>query len=833
MKPLILFLCAVTASGAARPIVLVENGASHYSIAISAEASPSEKRAAAELQRFLEEMSGARLPVVTDEERGGDLILVGAGRGVDRLNLDIPFDKLGPEGFALKTAGRHVVIAGGRQRGTMYGVYAFLEKLGCRWFTPEMSRIPKSRTITVTPLDETQTPAFEYREPYFTEAFDADWAARNKTNGHFSKLDESAGGKVEYYPFVHSFEQLVPPSEYFPDHPEYFSLIAGKRRDVRSQLCLTNAEVLRIATEKVLQWIREHPAATIFSVSQNDWTGWCECDRCRRVEEEEGGVHSGPLLRFVNALAEEVGKKHPDKLIDTLAYWYTEAPPSKTRPRPSVRIRLCPIGACEAHPYEKCDRNAYFMNNLRAWSKVTGQLYIWHYNTNFAHYLLPFPDFDELTADIPMYKRNGVVGLFMEGAYPPGGGAEMAELRSYVMARLMWDTSADVNREIDDFLEGVYGRAAKPIREYFDLLHQQVRGSPRGQGHHLWIYQQPGAPYLSKSFLSRAAELFRQAEAAAGDDDVRRRVLKARLPLDYVELWRTKAFSVRDGSYQPADLDTLKERFLEFMARVRGFGITQLHEGRDLKWDEDEFAARMKAYPVVTIENASLRADIVPELNGRIVRLIDKRSNIDVLHQADPGERSYPDVSGIAASIYPDYQARAWDVRWEAAPSSGSEELALTGIAVNGINLRRTIRLDGLSVRTITEAENSAAAPVPLAMLSRAEFRLGAADEPGIALAYRGQNGVAVDRTLFRPGLETQGTDIVAGDDCPQGEWRALHRSGGLKVVNRFVADQVQRCLASWTVRGENRLALGLWTQERVLGPGEALRLNADYTVEP
>jgi len=150
---------------------------------------------------------------------------------------------------------------------------------------------------------------------------------------------------------VHSFNQMIPPEKYFSSHPEWFSLIDGARRSERSQLCLTNKEMLQESIKNVLEWIQQHPEARIISVSQNDWTGWCECDNCRRVEEEEGGVHSGPLLRFVNAVADEIGKKYPDKLIDTLAYWYTEDPPAKVRPRPNVRIRLCPIGVCESHPY--------------------------------------------------------------------------------------------------------------------------------------------------------------------------------------------------------------------------------------------------------------------------------------------------------------------------------------------------------------------------------------------------------------------------------------------------------------------------------------------------
>ena len=171
-------------------------------------------------------MSGARLPITAEPQR--DMVLVGRSPALDKLNLRIPFDDLGPEGFALKTAGRHLVIAGGRLRGSMYGVYGFLEKLGCRWFTADVSRIPKMRTITVAALDETQKPAFEYREPFFAEASDADWAARNKANGSIQKLDAARGGKVQYYPFVHSFNSLVSPAVILQGAPRI--LLAHRRQ---------------------------------------------------------------------------------------------------------------------------------------------------------------------------------------------------------------------------------------------------------------------------------------------------------------------------------------------------------------------------------------------------------------------------------------------------------------------------------------------------------------------------------------------------------------------------------------------------------------------------
>lgn len=779
---------ALLPAAGARDIALVVNGKSTYSIALPSQASPSERRGALELQRFLEEMSGARLPIVPDSATRRNLIFVGRGAGVDGLRLSIAFDQLGPEGFALKTSGRHLVIAGGRQRGTMYGVYTFLEKLGCRWYARDASVIPKKPSISVPPLDETQRPAFEYREPFLTEAFDKNWAARNRTNGDHSELDESTGGKVRYYPFVHSFYEMIPPEKYFATHPEYFSLIDGKRRVERGQLCLTNPEVLRLGVEAVERWIREHPDVTIFSVSQNDWEGWCECEQCARVEREEGGVHSGPMLRYVNALAEQIGQRHPDKLIDTLAYWYTEAPPRHARPRPNVRIRLCPIGACEAHPYEKCERNAYFMRNLREWSKITNQLYIWHYNTNFSHYLLPFPDFDELAADIPMYRRHGVVGLFMQGAYAPNGGGENAELRSWVLSRLLWDPNIDSQAAVREFHHGYYGKAAAPMLEYFNLLHQQVRA-----GKHIWIFD---VPDYSPAFVRDARALFAKADASADTEPLKRRVRKARLPIDYTEYLHARQFHSNGEWYQPSSLPDLKDRFSSLLASLRDFGITSIHEGRDLAWDESEFAKRMKPYRVQRVDGEGLRAEIVPELTGRVIRLLETRNSLDLLDTPNSGDRGYPDVGGLVAFAHPDFHGVAWPATWT------WDNGRLRGTLDNGLRLSRILTVEGSALRTELTAVNESGAPLEVALQSRGEFK--------------------VTDMMVAPG------DLSSGSlPCqPSGEWRLTNR-----VVVRAPAAELDRCSIVWSAKGPGRRALVLWSKKQILRPGESIRLHTDYEV--
>jgi hypothetical protein len=803
---------------------LVRQGVSRYSICLSAEASPSEKHGAEELRRFLEEMSGARLPLLTGDSPVPELaILVGRSPQTDSLQPPLAIDALGDEGFVLRTVGKRLVIAGGRKRGTMYGVYSFLEKLGCRWFAPGVQKIPRLKNITVQALNESHRPSFEYREPFFTEAFDRDWAARNKANGASMKLDEPSGGKVTYYPFVHSFYTMIPPEKYFDSHPEYFSLIDGKRRHERGQLCLTNPDLLKESVKNVLGWIREHPEAGIYSVSQNDWTGWCECDRCQRVEREEGGVHSGPMLRFVNAVAEEIEKVYPDKLIDTLAYWYTEEPPSKVRPRKNVRIRLCPIGVCEAHPYEQCPRNAYFMKNLKAWSKITSQLYIWHYNTNFAHYLSPFPDFDELAADIPMYSRNGVVGLFMEGAYPEGGGGENAELRSYVMSRLMWDARTDAAEAVREFIEGVYGEAAPAMKEYFELQHRQVRFPPAGAGNHLQIFMHTGAPYLSGDFISRSRAVLARALDSADTEAARKRVRHALLSIEYVDLMQGRGHVIRDGKFAPADAEGLRRRYGRFIEEIRGVGMGRLRESTPLADDEKAYYKSLESYDVTTLENGRWLVDISPGLNGRILRLVEKKTGRDLLLAADSGQFSYPNTGGAVVSVYPDYHSRqALTLNWK-VESANSREAVLLGTAENGLTVRHSIALreDG-GIRMKTTADNPGAGEISAAIQSR--FELDAGQSGSRSISFKRRDGMVWERTLSENDRDPSAAENFAGDGMPDGEIRLS--MGGANSIFRIPASPGGRAYANWGLRTAGSITLGFWSEQKKLKKGESLSLE-------
>lgn len=554
---------------------LVRDGRSDYVVVLGSNASPSEHRAAAEFKRFIQEISGASLPYVEDSSNVPEkAIVIGDCKALRAVVPNIDLSNLGDEGYAIRTVGTRLLIAGGKLRGTMYGVYAFLEEqLGCRWYSSAVSYIPKNKNISLKELDITDKPAFEYRDVFYFDAFDKDWAARNRTNGATARLDTETGGRVEYYPFVHSFSSLVPQDKYWDSHPEYYSMVDGKRVKDSTQLCLTNLDVLKIATQTVLQWMREHPEAKIYSVSQNDCYNNCQCPKCKAVYEEEGSP-SGLMLRFVNAIAEETAKVYPDKLIDTLAYQWTENPPKITKPRSNVRVRLCPIFCCEAHPYETCDRkeNVAFMDSLTKWSKLTDNLYIWHYNTSFSNYLNPFPQFLQLADTTKLYKRSGVKGVFWEGSYQSLGGAT-AELSAYLLAKLSWNPDQDYLAIMKDFVNGYYGKAAPYIWDYLMLLQKKVVDD----NIHVCIWAGPTDAYLTPEIVAKSHELFDKAEAVAESDAVRDRVKFARMSIRYVELMQPVITNtVGDKKAE------LEKQFEEFASDCRCMDITQINEGEGL-----------------------------------------------------------------------------------------------------------------------------------------------------------------------------------------------------------------------------------------------------------
>jgi len=573
-------LCAgVTGKSSAAPLLLAENGRSAYRIVVADDASPSTKYAAEELQTFIGQIAGVKLPIVSDKRPISPReIILGGNAHLKQLDTEIDFDKLGPEGYVIRTVGEHLVIAGGRQRGNLYGVYGLLEDhLGCRWFAPGVSQIPKLQRLAIGPLNDRQVPVLEYREPFTFDCFDGDWCARNRVNSSSGRLEAKHGGKIKFAGgfFCHTFNRLVPPEKYFAEHPEYFSLVKGERLKDRSQLCCTNEDVIRLCTEGIRAAMRSQRDAFAFSVSQNDWHNYCECDKCQALAKREGS-QMAPVLQLVNRVAEAVEKEFPDKVVETLAYQWTRKAPKTMRPRPNVVVRLCSIECCFSHSLQDCDSeaNRKFRADAAAWAKVGNRLWVWDYVTDFRHYLLPFPNQRIRNDNIRFFIRHNVKGIFEQDTYNSSN-SELAELGGYLTAKLLWNADYDEDTAINEFLAAYYGKAAKPIRAYIDLLHDRVAK----ENIHVNIWAGPDSPHLTDELLIEADRLWQGAEAAvAGQPEVLNRVRLSRMSVDYAILERARLQAAGKLPSNKASRAVALKRFEPFCEVLQQSSLSRIRE---------------------------------------------------------------------------------------------------------------------------------------------------------------------------------------------------------------------------------------------------------------
>ncbi|HOX57360.1 MAG TPA: DUF4838 domain-containing protein [Candidatus Paceibacterota bacterium] len=603
-----------------------------------------ESNAVRELTGTLEKITGATFEVQTaaDGSAPERAIIVGPGVAARALFPEVALDKLGAEELAMKVKGNRLLLAGGRPRGTVYAVNRFLqEQCGARWWMPWAASIPARRSLRVPDLDVRYRPPFEYREPFWYAGFEPQWKVRNGANGENRRIPAELGGCILYKGFCHTFYPLVPPDKHFAAHPEWYSLIKGKRTHEHAQLCLSNPELRDFVVSRVKEWLREAPEAQIISVTQNDCHGACECASCTAIDEAQGSP-SGSMLAFVNYVAERIEPEFPHVAVDTFAYQYTRKPPKTIQPRPNVIVRLCSIECNFREPLDHAS-NAAFLADLEGWSKICRRLYVWDYTTDFSHYVLPHPNWFVLGANVRLFEAYNVKGLFEQGAYQ-GYGSEMAELRGWVLAQLLWNPRQDERALIKEFLEGYYGkRAGGLLGRYLVLMHDASKGF------NLRCYLGNDPPHLRFQPLAAAERLWQQAEAAASreaDPDILLRVRMGHLPVRFacLERWTSlrRECWEQNGTWPwPRSRKAAAEEFRRVCAGVPGKDWTVVKVLNEPGLQVDTFLQGVAA----DVPDANgppppkrlLRAPPPEDLRGMKLRhCVDLQDNVAGLHK--PGE---------------------------------------------------------------------------------------------------------------------------------------------------------------------------------------------------
>lgn len=468
-------------------------------------------------------------------------------------------DGASDDGFTVSLDKNALTFSGGK-RGVIYAVFEFLKKCGCRFFTPTLETYPTA-DVSFTDFTDSQLSPFLFRDVLSIYTSDREWSLKNRLNSclwNQRRFTEAEGGGWKFAGIpAHTLtgEFLLAP--YTETHPEYFSLVDGKRMtDRMGQVCMTSDEAVDVVAEEVKKLLENNPDCNIVSVSMGDNKNFCTCEKCREKTARVGLARA--YYDFINAVAYKIYEYRPDVLVHTFAYMNLCDIGDEFALAPNIMIQYCTAG-CAIHPIGGCEHNADQAKNLAVWSKMCKNVFIWDYINCFKYELMDMPTVYNYPANLRTFARNGVKGVFNEGAHDTAydkncGFVGMPELRGYLMSAAMWNpfmSDEEYQIHIDEFCAAFYGEGGKAAAEYVKLLYDYSRDS-----HATYDCNDFGTPcavtnYIDKDktaeFLSRAYALVKPAAEAAKGEFVPR-LEKLLIEITYYDLFHNMERTLESGT---------------------------------------------------------------------------------------------------------------------------------------------------------------------------------------------------------------------------------------------------------------------------------------------
>lgn len=569
---LAVLLGLLTLAAGANAVTLVKEGKPTAVIVLPANASSMEKKCASELQKYIEKMSGALLPVSDKADSGITQILIGRNPESLKLVGDI-FDEehLGYDGIILKTIGNKLIILGKDGKGQLYAGYDFLNRLGCRFYLPHPDGeiIPSKKTISIDGLNHVHKPDFIKRN-YWNNGYVRPYLAHPEWYSSWS--DKNYLGGVDLL-HNHIYLYVCPKDKYFSAHPEYFPLVEKNGKMVRTpggQLCLSNPDLVKMFADAAIAAFDKKPDLKAFSLSPNDTKGWCQCEKCKSMDSPDPDVGlAWRVLKFNNEVAEIVSKKYPDKWLAYYAeYMNLPGPPVGMKAHPMIMpiiVNRYDIMHNIHDPYmgdtskTGIHYNPDYIRLFNTWKDIAEQFGVREWYQLGKPPQLPAPMLYSIGDRIRFYKKHETAEFDGEVI----GRSPVNDITMYIGSRLIWDSNQDERAMLDEFFKLYFAEASGPMREYYRQLHEPSYFSNDNRG--CYIPRNSWSPNL----IARLYKTLNWADSVAKQDVVRRRLDRERKSLRVTELC-AEAFSQADlwfdEKHHPA-----KEKALEIISQADSY----------------------------------------------------------------------------------------------------------------------------------------------------------------------------------------------------------------------------------------------------------------------
>jgi Domain of unknown function (DUF4838) len=575
---------------------VVRDGKPDATVCIDAEAGDQVRNAAGFCVAYIEESTGAKLPIAAEAPENGTVLFIGPNP------FDMDLAGLDDDGYVIAFPdARSIVIEGPTPWGTEFGVCEFLERyVGVRWLMPgkDGTDVPAHETISVPAEPLRQEPAF------FSRLFSglqgnaqADWARRNRMRGRVS--------------FHHYLLNLFPPETYTKSHPEFFPMLKGERflpatnSTHHWQPCFTAPGIVEEAVKNINAFFEANPDATSYSLGANDSSGYCECENCMaRISGEKNFLmrtdYSDLYYDWANQVIEGVLEKHPGKWFGCLAYSEVAAPPGKVK----VHERLIPYMTYDRMKWSSPtlrETGEALTENWHAMSPVLG----WYDYIYGTPYCLPRVWFHHMGDYYRYGHAQGVRALYAE-AYPNWGEGP----KLYVSLKLQWDPSQDVDALLDDWYVRCVGEEAAPhLARYYahweDFWTRRVLESAwfTEGGQYLNFYD---PAYLNDISLDEIRESRTHLDAVVAKAKTDKQKARAGLLLRAFEYYESTAYAYKLANPLNAAVETA-EQAIAVLDNAKDCAV-HIEKRRRLALEEFPNDPVLR-HPLPITNNAQLQAD--------------------------------------------------------------------------------------------------------------------------------------------------------------------------------------------------------------------------------
>ena len=519
--------------------------------------------AAEELQKYVEKISGAKLPIHSTRTQHMPVhIHVGESAHTERMGLDdtgldhgaflmktvgsqlvllgkdidfVPiepypksrgdlvkrvyeeWDKLtgglwrNPVGSLYKGYNRKYDIRRGDTHGSLNAVYGLLRHLGVRWYMPGKlgEVVPKMKTIPLPKLDQTVKPEFMLRFMSFARYAIAEedhilWSMRLGLNNPYG------------YWIAHGVRALASRPEMRKAHPEIYSVFKGQRRPEGKHVCYSSESLLKEQVRFVRALYDIYDFKMVSVMPEDGFSHACECSECMKAatpERTSQGKYSYYVWDYVNRVAKEVYETHPDRYVCCCAYSTYRLPPEKIKNfNPNVVVGI--VGGRGPQTVDPESREAV-RELQKAWAaKTSTKIFIFENYpfTNRAKYIVPriFPH--GIAQGMKEVKDISIGESIWMGESRGLHAPELNHLNFYVTARLYWDADRDVDKLLEEYYRLFYGPAAKQMKafvEHCEANFQYLRVNPH-----------PSRKKEVIAMIDKVFDLLGAARRAAGKDTV-------------------------------------------------------------------------------------------------------------------------------------------------------------------------------------------------------------------------------------------------------------------------------------------------------------------------